>query len=113
HGPAGLSDDDRVAERRIGEYLGTLLEPRETVTGDLTRLVWFAGCRPLPPRRFDADRILAMAEPPNVRFVAIGTKRDTAAELEAGLRRRFVPLQLPPELEALAQQRGIQVHERR
>ncbi|MBL9077269.1 MAG: DUF2029 domain-containing protein [Planctomycetes bacterium] len=109
----GLTEADRAAERDLGLWLGARLEPHQTLTGDLTRVVWFAGRRPLPPRRFEADRILAMAAPPEVRFVVIGTRRQTAAELDQGLRAHFAELALPPELAAAAAARGIRVYERR
>lgn len=109
----GLTESDRSAERHLGEWLGAQLQPDETLTGDLTRVVWFAGRRPLPPRRFEADRILQMAAPPEVRFVVIGTKRATAKELDLGLRRDFDAVTLPPDLAPLATARGIRVYERR
>lgn len=109
----GLTGSDRVAERHLGAWLGAQLQPGETLTGDLTRVVWFAGRRPLPPRRFEADRILQMAAPPEVRFVVIGTKRATAAELDLGLHRDFAEVTLPPDLAPLAADRGIRVYERR
>jgi hypothetical protein len=114
----GVTDADRVAEREVGEYLGTLLQPDDQIAGDLTRVMWFAGRRPLWPRHYTDDELLAMAAPPEVRFVVLsaGTKRrerDQFDALEAGLRQHFDRLVLPAGLEASARERGLAVFVRR
>ncbi len=113
HGWTGVIAPDRLAERRIGEFLGARLAAGETVTGDLTRIVWFAGRAPLPPRRFDPDRLVAMAQAPDVRFVALGSRRPGHDELVARLADSYAPLALPDDLAALAAARGVTVLARR
>jgi hypothetical protein len=114
----GVTDADRVAEREVGEYLGPLLPQDDQIAGDRTRVMWFAGRRPLWPRHYTDDELLAMAAPPEVRFVVLsaGTKRrerDQFDALEAGLRQHFDRLVLPAGLEASARERGLAVFVRR
>jgi len=111
----GTIESDRTAERQIGEYLATRLQPGSTVTGDLTRVLWFAGQRPLPPRHFDGPQLAAMAAPANVQFVVISDRSQRAASQQVLplLAADFERLQLPESLARLADQRGLAVFARR
>lgn len=104
---------DRLAERDVGAFLGEQLAPSQTLTGDMTRVLYFAGRRPLPPRHFTADEIVAAASAPDVRFVVLGANRPHAAEVEQRLRDAFEVYELPPALRELAAARGIVVLARR
>jgi hypothetical protein len=111
----GTIDPDRAAERTVGVHLRSRLQPGRTVTGDLPRVVWFAGQRPLPPRRFDAARLAAMAGAPEVQFVVLATRRErdgepAVADLPGP---DFAPAELPPELVDACRWRGIAVFQRR
>jgi hypothetical protein len=109
----GTIDGNRIAERRVGEYLAGHLGPGETVAGDLTRVLWYAGRRPLPPRHFDAAWFVERARDDAVRFVVVGDRRETAKAIEQGIADRFVPCALPPALRAAAERRGLAVFGRR
>ncbi len=111
----GTIEPDRLAERRVGEFLAARLQPGDELTGDLTRVLWFAGRRPLPPRHFAVAELLAMASPPAVRFVVLSerSRREQYAELVKGLADRFERLVLPRELDELARARGVAVFARR
>lgn len=100
---------DRAAERAVGRYLGARLAPDETLATDMTRVRWFAGRRPLPPRRFSVAEIVAMARAPGVRFVVLGSKRPGTKSVCAALEDRFAEMQLPEPLQAAARARGIVV----
>jgi len=106
----GTIDDDRIAERYVGEYLAADLLPGEVVAGDLTRVLYFAGSRPLPARHFDADRLIAMASAPQVRFVVLSSRSKRAVHdaVIVGLP-QFMRYQLPRRLEELAEERGLTV----
>lgn len=108
---------DRVAEREVAHALQARLAPGEMIVSDLTRVVYFAGQRPLPPRHFTPDELLALARAPGVRFVVLGARRDGFAAVRAGLvdveACAFVPEALPPSLAALASARGLEVFRRR
>lgn len=111
----GRIEPDRLAERRVGEFLGPQLRAEDELTGDLTRVLWFAGRRPLPPRHFTAADLLARTAAPNVRFVVLAERRqrEQFAELAAGLAPHFARLVLPAELDELCRRRGIAVFARR
>jgi len=106
---------DRRAERFVGSYLAHVLPPGRTVVGDMTRVLWFAGQRPLPPRHFDADWFLAAARAPDVEFVVMHEKgqRGLFAAVEQGLRGAFVRFDLPVSLRAAAEARGVVVFVRK
>ena len=53
-----IGETDRIGERQVGDYLGARLEDGQTVAGDMTRVIWFAGSRPLPPRHFSVDELV-------------------------------------------------------
>lgn len=111
----GGIDADRVAERDLGVWLGERLRPGERVTGDLTRVVWFAGQRPLPPRHFDVDELRAMATHDDVRYFVFSarSRRDSSRRIEGALEGLFGRLPLPEPLAAACAERGIVVLARR
>ncbi|MCA8941124.1 MAG: hypothetical protein KDB80_01075, partial [Planctomycetes bacterium] len=76
-----IQEPNRIAERRVGEYLGEQLAPGDLVAGDMTRVLWFAGRRPLPPKHFTADELIERARLPRVRFVVLGARREVTAEV--------------------------------
>ena len=112
---SGGIDADRIAERRLGEYLGERLWGGKRVTGDLTRVLWFAGQRPLPPRHFDVAQLAAMAAPGKVRYFVFSerSKRESSRLIEAELRSTFGRYPLPEPLASLCEARGIVVLSRR
>lgn len=106
---------DRVAERLVGEYLGARLAPGHTVVADMTRVLWFAGQRPLPPRHFDAAYYLDRAARPEVEFVVLHeqSRRGIYDDVVRGLGAGFARFDLPGGLRDLADRRGIAVFVRR
>ncbi len=110
---------DRLAERMVGRYLAAHTQPDHAIVGDMTRVLWFAGQRPLPPRHFDAAWYLAAAKAPKVDYVVLHEDRRrprggaTFAAVVAGLGAAFARLDLPPNLRDLAATRGIAVFVRR
>lgn len=104
---------NRIAERQVGEYLAANLLPGEEVTGGMTRVVYYSGRRPLTPRRFSAEEIVAAASDPTVRYVVLGSRRETTPSVRERLEAVFKAVQLPGEIEPLARDRGILVLERR
>jgi hypothetical protein len=114
----GGSDANRVVERQVGEYLGELLRPGETVTGDMTRVLYFAGVRPLPPRHFTVDELVTLGR--DARFVVLRSRRRVAPNsdrlvadaVEARLT-RHAEVPLPAEFAERAKQRGLRVLGRR
>lgn len=111
----GTIDENRIAERLVGRHLREHLAPGETVAGDLTRLLYFAGMRPLPARHFDAASLAAMARAPSVRFVALSSRsqRGVHDEVVAELADSFGRYELPRSLGDAAEDRGITVLVRR
>ncbi len=99
-------DADRVAERRVGAWLATQCAPGERITGDMTRVLYFAGERPLPPKPFTAEQLADRAHAVRARFVVLGARRPTTPEARR-LLGDYRPLRLPPELAELAHRRGI------
>lgn len=111
----GGIDGDRRAERQLGEFLRTQLADGASIAGDLTRVRWFAGLPPLPPRRFDDGQLATMAQAEGVRFVVLG-ERDPSRRgprLQAVLDAGFSPLALADDLAAACALRGIAVFVRR
>ena len=110
-----VTPQDRLAEKAVGRYLARQLHGDELVAGDLTRVLFYAGLRPLPPRHFDTGQLLAMAAPPAVRYVVLSadSKRGTYAATAAGLDATFARLGLPARLQQLADESGIAVFVRR
>jgi hypothetical protein len=110
----GTIDGNRIAERLVGQHLAARLAPGETVAGDLTRVLWFAGQRPLPARHFEPAWFVGRAHADGVRFVVVGSnRRDSFAVIQQGIADRFAPFALPRELRTAAEDRGIAVFERR
>ncbi len=111
----GGIDADRVVERQLGEYLRQQLRVGDTITGDLTRVLWFAGLPPLPPRHFDDGQLAAMVQVAEVRFVVLGERDPNrrGPQLNAALSAGFVPLPLDPDLYAGCVARGVVVFARR
>lgn len=109
----GVTDADRVAERQVGEYLGRELQPGERIVTDLTRILWFAGQRPLWPRHFRVEELVALAAAPDSRFVALREKHETFPEIEKGIASDWVRAQLPESLERSVRERGIALFVRR
>lgn len=103
-----VQDADRIAERRIGEYL----RGRE-LASDMTRVLYYAGQRPLPPRRFNAEELVGMAEARGVEFCVLGSHRATTPEVVARLGAAWMEEALPDALTAVAGARGILVLRRR
>jgi hypothetical protein len=104
---------DRTAERDVGRWLAAHLAADEALVSDLARVVWYAGRRPPPPRRFDTRQLVADARAAGMRFVVVGSKRDGFDALQRGLAPQFVRRSLPDELAGAADARGIAVFERR
>jgi len=109
----GVTGADRIAERRLGEYLGPQLHGEERIVTDLTRILWFADQRPLWPRHFRVDELLALAAEPTTRFVALREKHATFAALDRGLSGGWQRATLPTDLDHAVRQRGIAVFVRR
>lgn len=112
HGTIGK---DRIAERLVGQHLATRLLPGELVAGDMTRVLFYSGVRPLPPRHFNVPALLGMAHQPAVRFVVLSenSPRASFADVVAGLGPGFVRYELPRPLSELAARRGVAVWQRR
>lgn len=109
---AGLDPqpDDRWAERTVGRHLGSLLEPGQTVTGDQTRVVYFAGCRPLPPRHYDADEIVGWARDESVQFVVLtdyGRTESISERVREDLNEEFTTLPMPEDVRNAAEWRRL------
>lgn len=103
----------RHGEVVIGTWVGSMLRDGETVSGDLTRVLWFAGQRPLAPRHFRAEELIEMASAPNVRFVVLGERRATTTAVLEGLADRFERTGMPERERRAAELRGIVVLERK
>ncbi|MBL8751485.1 MAG: hypothetical protein JNK78_20190 [Planctomycetes bacterium] len=109
----GVTDADRVAERQVGEYFGQELRPGERIVTDLTRILWFAGQRPLWPRHFRVEELVALAAAPDSRFVALREKHESFPEIAKGIESGWVRAQLPERLDRSVRERGIAVFQRR
>jgi hypothetical protein len=107
------TDPDRAAEREVGRWLRGELAAGEEAASDLTRVLYFAGQRPLPPRHVTADELVEWAERPGVTRVVLGSRRAHAAAVRARLADRFAERPLPPGLNELAAARGLVVLQRR
>lgn len=107
------TDPNRLAERRVGEYLAAHLPPGESVSGDMTRVIYYSGRRPLTPRRFTPEEIIEAALEPDVRYVVLGARRESTPAVTTGLETEFAPFPLPTGLDTSAADRGILVLRRR
>ena len=104
-------EPDRLAERAVGEWLATELGPNERVTGDLARVIWYAGRQPPPPRHFAAHELMLQALEPGVRYVVLGGRRETTPVVVAALAEQYrevVPA-LGDEVAARLESRPIRV----
>ena len=108
-----LAPNDRYAATLVGGWLRTMLEPGETVGGDMTRVIWFAGCRPLPPRHFTVEELVARSREPSVRFVVLAGRREGRDAVAAALDPMFTPTGMPLRETRAAGIRGMLVLERR
>ncbi len=102
------TDPNRLAEREVAGYVRAQLRPGERFVTDLTRVLYFAGQRPLPPRHLTADELIAAARAPSVRFLVLGSRRATTPAVVASLP-EFTLLPVPASITA----RGIDVYARR
>ncbi|MCB9888969.1 MAG: hypothetical protein H6836_05280 [Planctomycetes bacterium] len=101
---------DRVAERELALHLRGLLRPGERITGDMTRVLYFAGVQPLEPRHYTAAELCAMGR--QARFVVLRERRATTPGVVEGLPRHGTAV-LPEGLAERVRERGILVLERR
>jgi len=97
---------DRIAERRVAEYLRAQLRDGEVLRGDMTRVLYFAGQRPLEPRHFTAEELIETGR--SARFVVLRSRRETTPLVRQGLS-GHENLRLPRHLHDLALARGITV----
>jgi hypothetical protein len=108
-----VTNPNRAAERDLGRHLAAVLHEPDRVTGDMTRVLYFAGQRPLPPRHFTTGELVEMARKPRAaRFVVLSTERPTALEVEQRLSPTFARAKLPSTLVGKCADRGILVLER-
>lgn len=105
------TDTNRLAERDVGQLLATRLRLGDEVVTDLTRVRYFAGLRPLPPRHATRDELLAACRDPRARFLVLGTNRQHTAAVRAA-HPEFQPLALPADLAKSAGARGLVVLQR-
>jgi hypothetical protein len=108
-----VTDPNRIAEREVGQHLSNVMSDGDVVTGDMTRVLYFAGQRPLPPKHFTVEQLTAMAATPTpARFVVLATGKPTAMPVEQRLT-DFTRAALPAKIAKLAADRGILVLERK
>lgn len=108
----GARGEDRLIERRLGEWLRPRLHAPDFIATEMPRLEFFAGQQPGPPRPIGRDELLSAAARAHARFVAVVSPRSdiVAADLDAlGLQ----AVSLPEPLSTLARQRALLVYERR
>ncbi len=104
-----LQDSNRYSERVVGDFLATQLRPGEVVTGDMTRVVWFAGMRPLPPRHFTAKELAERARQVHARFVVLAEGRDNTPGAIERLESDYDTAAMPEQVRQAAELRGIVV----
>lgn len=105
------TDASRLAERDVGQYLATQLRADEEFVTDLTRVRYFAGRRPLPPRHATAAELAAACADPRVRFLILGSNREHAATVRSRCP-EFRLAELPAGLATRSAARGIAVLQR-
>lgn len=107
----GTIEPDRLAERELGAWLRTQLQPGRTATGDLPRVLWFAGQPPPPPRHFTADELRAFAAPPAVQYVVLSARsqRGAVPQVLPQLAASFAEAALPEPLAGRCRERGLLV----
>ncbi len=106
----GTISADRIAERIVGEHLAERTAPDERIYGDLTRVLYFAGQRPLPARRIDVEDIVGAAnDDPAVRFVVLSARsgRGNLQAVQERLAPSFVAYPYPIGVGEQASVRGI------
>ncbi len=108
-----IEPHDRHGERVVGEWLRSMLKDGESVAGDMTRVIWFSGGRPLSPRHFSPEELADAARRPGVRFVVFAGRRAGRRELAESLAPDFTPTGMPSRESRAAEQRGMIVLERR
>lgn len=108
-----IEPHDRQSERVLGEWLRSMLKDGESVAGDMTRVIWFSGGRPLSPRHFSPDELIEAARRPGVRFVVLGARRPGRIAIAESLAPEFTPTGMPSRERREAERRGMIVLERR
>lgn len=102
----GGTEANRIAERDVGRFLAARLRPGERIAGDMTRVLYFAGQRPLPPRHHQATELVHMAR--SARFLVLRSRRPSTPEVLRALP-DWRPVALPAPLAALAKERGMTI----
>ena len=115
-----LVQADRYGERLVATWVGEKLEPGETLVTDLTRVMYFAGRRPLTPRPFSVDEVVEKIRSPNVRFVVLDglgaadrVERNRTRRIRESLGEEWERLSFPPKLERHVKNRHLGVWRRR
>jgi len=106
----GGVSSDRVAEPRVASYLRQRLQPGQVIAGDMTRVLYFAGQRPLAPRHFEARELIKLGS--EAEYVVLREGRPTTPAVIKGLSGHEA-LVLPGALRDLAAARGMLVLQRR
>lgn len=106
-GPRGRIEPSRLADREVGEFVGTQLAPGETLVTEHARISWYAGTRPGSPRKWDAPRLVALAQEPAVGWVVLDRDRADAGAVVAALGPAFARAELPQAVADAAQRRGL------
>ena len=79
----------------------------------MTRVIYYAGQRPLVPRRFSVEEGAASALGTTIRYVVLGERRETTTRVVEQLAADFELMDLPVEIAASAADRGILVLRRK
>ncbi len=106
-----VTDQNRQAEMEVGRYLQQQLRQGETVGGDMSRVLYYAGQRPPAPKRYTAQELIQQGR--QSRFLVLldnAARREKTAQVRAALP-RYRPLELPLAFRALAKERRILVLE--
>jgi hypothetical protein len=111
-----VSHEHRYAERRVAAWVAEDLRPDQLLVTDLTRLRYFAGRRPLEPRPYGPEELLALSRDPNARYLVLGVGKAglsdpdpaTRAVLE-GLGEDWQKVGLPEDIAKFASTRGLVV----
>lgn len=108
-------DTNRMAERLVGEHLGQQMAPDRTMVSNLTRVLWFAGQRPLPPRHFNPEWFDKKTTDEAVQFLvlSINSKRNDFKMIEHDTAGHFARYSLPSNISEAAEKAGIAVFARR
>ena len=106
----GGVEANRIAERYVAEHLRQEVRAGQTIAGDMTRVLYFAGQRPLQPRHFTAEELVEAGR--RAEFVVLRVRRKTTPAVLAGLSGHEV-YAVPSEVRSLVESRGIVVLRRR